>query len=77
MLTPTFHFKILNDFLGVFNDQIDVMMNKLEGKCQKGPFNIFNDITLCALDIICGRWFKLLNISEGTSRYDTRTDFSA
>jgi hypothetical protein len=41
--------------MGVFNDQIDVMMNKLEGKCQKGPFNIFNVITLCALDIICGK----------------------
>ncbi|CAC5409593.1 CYP4V2 [Mytilus coruscus] len=53
MLTPTFHFKILNDFMGVFNDQIDVMMNKLEGKWKNGTFNIFNDITLCALDIIC------------------------
>ncbi|CAG2208814.1 CYP4V2 [Mytilus edulis] len=53
MLTPTFHFKILNDFMGVFNDQIDVMMNKLEGKWKNGSFNIFNDITLCALDIIC------------------------
>ena len=48
--------------MGVFNDQIDVMMNKLEQKWNKGPFNIFNDITLCALDIICGKYKGQFNI---------------
>ncbi|XP_050392897.1 cytochrome P450 4V2 [Patella vulgata] len=53
MLTPTFHFKILNDFLAVFNEQSDVMLSKLKEKAGPNSFNIFNDITLCALDIIC------------------------
>lgn len=52
-LTPTFHFNILNDFLSVFNKQADILVNKLQGKANKGNFNIFQDIALCALDIIC------------------------
>lgn len=54
MLTPTFHFRILNDFVDVFNQQTDVLLSKLQLKVDKGPFNIFQDIALCALDIICG-----------------------
>ncbi|KAK7477804.1 hypothetical protein BaRGS_00030987, partial [Batillaria attramentaria] len=37
----------------VFNHQTDILMTKLEHKVDKGPFNIFQDIALCALDIIC------------------------
>ncbi|XP_060081762.1 cytochrome P450 4V2-like [Ylistrum balloti] len=53
MLTPTFHFKILHDFIGVFNDQSNVMVKKLQKVADKGPFDVFPYITLCALDIIC------------------------
>jgi len=52
-LTPTFHFNILNDFLNVFNKQSVILVEKLHGKSSKGNFNIFQDIALCALDIIC------------------------
>lgn len=52
-LTPTFHFNILNDFLHVFNKQADVLVNKLHGKANKGSIDIFQDVALCALDIIC------------------------
>ena len=54
MLTPTFHFKILNDFVGVFNDQGQTMLKILDTMADKGTFNVFDYITLCALDIICG-----------------------
>ncbi|XP_076453663.1 cytochrome P450 4V2-like [Babylonia areolata] len=53
MLTPTFHFRILHDFLEVFNQQSQVLVRKLQGHVQHGPFNVFQDIALCALDIIC------------------------
>ncbi|NXU36597.1 CP4V2 protein, partial [Drymodes brunneopygia] len=53
MITPTFHFAILNDFLEVMNEQGNIMVKKLEKHVDKEPFNIFMDITLCALDIIC------------------------
>lgn len=68
MLTPTFHFSILTDFLEVMNEQTDILLEKLGKQAGKGPFNCFNQITLCALDIICGEhtehacgiaWMKL------------------
>ncbi|XP_068178075.1 cytochrome P450 4V8 [Antennarius striatus] len=53
MLTPTFHFSILADFLEVMNEQADILVEKLEKQAGKGPFNCFSHVTLCALDIIC------------------------
>ncbi|RXN25510.1 toll-like receptor 3 [Labeo rohita] len=53
LLTPTFHFSILNEFLEVMNEQAEVLIEKLEKQAGKGPFNCFSYITLCALDIIC------------------------
>lgn len=54
-MTPTFHFSILADFLEVMNEQAEILVEKLELQVGKGPFNCFSHITLCALDIICGR----------------------
>ncbi|XP_077460613.1 cytochrome P450 4V8 [Stigmatopora argus] len=53
MLTPTFHFSILQDFLEVMNEQAQVLVDKLSSRVGAGPFDCFNDVTLCALDIIC------------------------
>ncbi|XP_010142523.1 PREDICTED: cytochrome P450 4V2 [Buceros rhinoceros silvestris] len=53
MITPTFHFEILTDFLEVMNEQGSILLEKLEKHVDKEPFNVFLDITLCALDIIC------------------------
>ncbi|XP_067993026.1 cytochrome P450 4V2 [Melanerpes formicivorus] len=53
MITPTFHFSILTDFLEVMNEQGSILLEKLEKHVDKEPFDIFPDITLCALDIIC------------------------
>lgn len=55
MITPTFHFAILTDFLEVMNEQGGILLEKLEKHVDKEPFDIFLDITLCALDIICGK----------------------
>ncbi|XP_059541614.1 cytochrome P450 4V2-like isoform X2 [Myotis daubentonii] len=53
MLTPTFHFTILEEFLGVMNEQANILVNKLEKHVDGEKFNCFFYITLCALDIIC------------------------
>lgn len=55
MLTPTFHFTILEDFLDVMNEQANILVHKLEKHVNQGAFNCFFYITLCALDIICGK----------------------
>ncbi|XP_070264337.1 cytochrome P450 4V2-like isoform X2 [Myotis yumanensis] len=53
MLTPTFHFTILEEFLDVMNEQANILVNKLEKHVDGEKFNCFFYITLCALDIIC------------------------
>ncbi|KAL7646987.1 UNVERIFIED_CONTAM: hypothetical protein RMT77_002244 [Armadillidium vulgare] len=52
MLTPAFHFKILEDFIDIFNRQSQKLVENLEVKCGGEPFNIFSYLTLCTLDII-------------------------
>nr|BAC86562.1 unnamed protein product [Homo sapiens] len=53
MLTPTFHFTILEDFLDIMNEQANILVKKLEKHINQEAFNCFFYITLCALDIIC------------------------
>ncbi|TRY56537.1 hypothetical protein DNTS_022793, partial [Danionella cerebrum] len=70
MLTPTFHFSILSDFLEVMNEQTDILIQKMQNHGDGEPFNCFNYITLCALDIICvGVMFELLIIVLQNERY--------
>ncbi|KAL7646988.1 UNVERIFIED_CONTAM: hypothetical protein RMT77_002245 [Armadillidium vulgare] len=52
MLTPTFHFKILEDFMEVFNQQSNKLVQNLQRNADGKPFNIFRYVTLCTLDII-------------------------
>lgn len=53
MITPTFHFKILQEFLAVMNEQTEIMINLLDAKAEQGPFDIEPYIAHCAQDIIC------------------------
>ena len=58
ILTPAFHFKILEDFIDVFVDQSSILVKKLKREVgNESSFNIFPYVTLCTLDIICGKWF--------------------
>lgn len=60
MLTPAFHFNILESFLVSMNEQSNVMVRKVaekidasaEGAAELDVVGIF---TACALDIICGK----------------------
>lgn len=56
LLTPAFHFKILEDFITVFNEQSRILVDLLknEAATKGNNFNIFPYITRCTLDIICG-----------------------
>ncbi|XP_072050844.1 cytochrome P450 4V2-like [Amphiura filiformis] len=71
MLTPTFHFRILNDFLEVFNEQADILVEKLDEHADGKVLNIFPEITLCVLDIICETAMgKKINAQgDGNSEY--------
>lgn len=54
LLTPTFHFRILQDFVEVFNEQAEIITEKLKKSVDTGKtVDIFREMGLCALDIIC------------------------
>lgn len=55
IITPTFHFKILEQFTEIFDKHSGIFVNNLtKFKGQKAAIDIFPHVTLCALDIICG-----------------------
>ncbi|XP_069699710.1 cytochrome P450 4C1-like isoform X1 [Periplaneta americana] len=53
MITPTFHFKILDTFVEVFSEKSEILVDKLKEEVGSQSFDIYPYITKCALDIIC------------------------
>lgn len=51
MITPAFHFKILEQFPTVMDQQVKVLIGKWRSKL--GEIDICEDITLLSMDIIC------------------------
>lgn len=55
IITPAFHFKILQQFVEDFNQQNEIFIAKLKAKGSQDvipPFDIYNYVTLMSLDII-------------------------
>ncbi|XP_062713552.1 uncharacterized protein LOC109401093 [Aedes albopictus] len=54
IITPTFHFKILEQFVEIFDQQSNIFVSQLKSKAVSGEdFDVFPEVTLCALDVIC------------------------
>ncbi|XKL63085.1 hypothetical protein PGB90_005449 [Kerria lacca] len=53
LITPAFHFKILDIFLEVFVEKCDILIKRLDKECDKEEFDVYPYITQCALDVIC------------------------
>lgn len=61
VITPTFHFKILGQFIEVFDQQSAVMVKMLYDKADgQTVINIFPVACLTALDIIAGMFCVVL-----------------
>ena len=56
LITPSFHFKILEDFVEVFNSQSKILMKNLESSPDKENFDVCPLITLFTLDVIIGQF---------------------
>jgi cytochrome P450 len=59
-LTPAFHFKILEDYLKVFNINSQILVEKLGEKVGEPFVDIISYVTMCTLDIICGNLIPLM-----------------
>ena len=55
MLTPSFHFKILEQFTGVFNRNGDILISRLSSHVDGPQFDISSYIAMCTLDVVCGK----------------------
>jgi hypothetical protein len=55
MLTPTFHFKMLENFVDVFNRNGKILVEKLFNHVKGPEFDVTPYMTLCALDNISGK----------------------
>ncbi|KAK7869160.1 hypothetical protein R5R35_006617 [Gryllus longicercus] len=53
IITPAFHFKILEGFMDSFNSNADVLISKWKRQVGGPEFDIFKHITLYTLDVIC------------------------
>nr|XP_015926218.2 cytochrome P450 4C1 [Parasteatoda tepidariorum] len=53
LLTPTFHFRILEDFVPVFSDQSHILVSRLRKLEKDSWIDVVPLITSCTLDIIC------------------------
>ncbi|KRT82267.1 cytochrome P450, partial [Oryctes borbonicus] len=52
LLTPAFHFKILESFMDVFTEKSQMLVDILAKEANGKAFNVYPYITRCALDII-------------------------
>ncbi|KAK9870756.1 hypothetical protein WA026_009717 [Henosepilachna vigintioctopunctata] len=50
---PTFSNKVLVDFLSIFDDQSDILIDKIKQITPVNSFDIHNYLSLCSLDIVC------------------------
>lgn len=55
VVTPAFHFKILEDFVEIFDRQSDIFINRLAAVANGQPVNVYPYVSLLALDNICGQ----------------------
>lgn len=56
LITPTFHFNVLENFCDVFSENANFLISELSELSAGGKsVNIYPLITKAALDIICGK----------------------
>jgi len=61
VITPAFHFKILDQFVDIFDKHTDIFIESLR-KSNGKPLDVFQPVTLCALDNICGEICFLISL---------------
>nr|UUB32658.1 cytochrome P450 CYP4BD5 [Dendroctonus rhizophagus] len=71
VITPSFHFSILQQFISVFDSVGNKLMKKLESEAGKDSVEVSQLISLYALDVICeaAMGVKIHALESGNSEY--------
>lgn len=74
LITPSFHFKILDDFLHVMNEQADIFVSNLTKLKDYSNVDLVHLLTVCTLDIICETAMGIqIKAQENTDHHYVRT----
>ena len=53
LLTPAFHYEILKPYVHVYNNCVEVMLEKWKAEAEKGePVKVFESVSLLSLDVV-------------------------
>ncbi|XP_038066913.1 cytochrome P450 4F4-like isoform X2 [Patiria miniata] len=53
LLTPAFHFDVLKPYMGVFNEAVDILLDKMDSYAESGEsFEVSKNVSACTLDIL-------------------------
>lgn len=55
LLTPAFHFSILEQFISIFDSNAEILLSLLKQESRREIVNVFPFVTMCTLDNICGK----------------------
>ncbi len=64
MLTPAFHFSILESFFNIIIENTDNFMKKLSKEENSEEFDVYSYVNNWTLDVICGEYAQSLTKSE-------------
>ena len=73
MLTPGFHYDILNTYIPLYNDIVEVFLRKCERKMEKGDdviISVFENMTLLTLDVMLQCACSLESCCQTETRVD-------
>ncbi|PSN43039.1 Cytochrome P450 4C1 [Blattella germanica] len=72
MLTPAFHFSILENFIDIFAEKSEILVNKLENELSSDDFDVFPYMCRCTLDIICE---TAMGVSINAQEVEQRSEY--
>lgn len=71
IITPAFHFRILEPYVEIFDRQTRQLVRQLRQACNGDPIELAHATHMCALDIICGK------LQEGSQCSNKRISLQA
>jgi len=69
IITPTFHFSILEQFVEVFDQQSNICVQRLAQKANGETFDVYRNICAAALDIIAEQLWALRYMPRPTKAH--------